>query len=342
MVSIWSRSPLAPKRRWGATAAALLGAMYAVASAFGVTYAVCVTGGCALFKGVSVAGVSLWWWGAACFLAIGAMAALRFVKAARLLAAVALALDVVLLGVLALTAPCLTCLIGGALFLATFVALTPLVAEWARILVLGWALLLTPNIFNAIQDSLRPWAVNTTKDVAVQFYFMPSCPACKDMAKELADLPPPLVAYYPVAVTQRDRGLVAALEARLLAGEPMPTDLGAFFDTAEPAPVDFGLRVNLFRNRLALMAMRSQSIPVLLVKGNPKALRLENALLSSAPESSTAAPAMTESPGPHATPPPGGLFGGADGGEYGACTPGPVPCPETNASLPHAVTPATP
>ncbi len=100
----------------GALCLALLGAAFCAWSALGNEVNLCVTAGCSLYQDTALAGISLWWLGAGAFAVLSFLALLGLAHWGRILAALTLAGDVALLLVMALTAPCVSCLIVAIFF----------------------------------------------------------------------------------------------------------------------------------------------------------------------------------------------------------------------------------
>ena len=106
----------------------------------------CVTNGCSLFQDFRLAGVSLWQAGTALFVLLLLLTALRGLRIGLILAHIALAADLLLLGVMLFTAPCANCLIVGLLIAASFFSFHREVIPQRRVrrspLLLLWTLLL--------------------------------------------------------------------------------------------------------------------------------------------------------------------------------------------------------
>ena len=90
---------------------AALAAGFCIWSALGNEVNLCVTSGCALFQDTSIAGISLWWAGGITFAALAAAALMGAAQLGMVLAGFALLGDIGLLLLMAVTAPCVSCLI---------------------------------------------------------------------------------------------------------------------------------------------------------------------------------------------------------------------------------------
>ncbi len=94
---------------------ALLAAAFCIWSAFGNAVNFCAATGCLLYQDFTVGGISLWWLGTGSFAALGLLALLGAAAPGRLLAGLTLLGDICLLLLMALTAPCVSCLVAAVL-----------------------------------------------------------------------------------------------------------------------------------------------------------------------------------------------------------------------------------
>ena len=104
----------------GSLCVTLLAAAFCVWSAFGNDVNFCVTAGCSLYQDFTVGGVSLWWLGTGTFALLALLALLGAAAAGRLLAGLALLGDICLLLLMALTAPCVSCLVVAVFFALSY------------------------------------------------------------------------------------------------------------------------------------------------------------------------------------------------------------------------------
>jgi len=181
-------------RRTLALLAALAGAAFCALAAMGLTEAVCASGGCALFRGTSVLGVDLYWWGASYLLVMAGLifAQGRHTGLARGLAPIltwlllaGLAANALLLTIQVLTAPCLSCLVAAALLGATAALALPPSRLRAAALV-PWGLLFVAALSGVFREQFRPVPTYGGPDAAIKVFFSPSCFACQLELQELA------------------------------------------------------------------------------------------------------------------------------------------------------------
>jgi len=262
--------------RWVGAIVASAGAAFAIVAAMGGARALCVTEGCSLYEDVALAGLSLWWYGAGCLALVAALAAVGRSGAALGLCAAGLVLDCGLIAWLALTAPCLNCLLGGLFFFLATLALSTAApssrknAVWA--LAALWLFLFSPNLFELGKELAAPWPLRGAPGAPIKLFFSPSCPSCRDAVTDFQSRGDD-VAFYPVAEDSADYPKLRTMVHSLAQGKDM---VQALADAQKSSPVDTGqstpldLRWKILRNRMALARMSVQKIPAILVVGYPK------------------------------------------------------------------------
>lgn len=265
------------KEKLFAATVALAGTLFAVAAGLGGANKLCLTQGCSLYKDVTFLGVSLWWWGAAGFVVMGALSLLGKLRWAYVLACAGLAIDCVFLAWMAASVPCINCLVIGLIFFSLFLTLAVTVAaRHVAPLALGvaWLMLFTPNIFAAGQELAGPWSIRGDGDAPVRVFFSPSCPSCREALKGLLMNGEGNLGFYPVAEDEADVLRLATLQRELQNGAPFAK---AFAASRDPkAAPDLGssemlaLRLGLLRNKVALARMGAPKIPVILMLGVPQ------------------------------------------------------------------------
>ncbi|WP_446424968.1 hypothetical protein [Mailhella sp.] len=251
----------------------------------------CLTDGCALFQDFRLAGVSLWQAGLVLFSLLLALCLLRFIRAARFCAALALTADTLLLGVMLFTAPCVNCLIAALFIAAAFVALRRADSSNRRTrrspLLLLWAALFLFALGGVIRDSAEPWSPLPQEGPAsVHIYFSPSCRACQT----LAELAPRMkgARWFPVAEDARDVWLIRAMGDALAAGATLPEAVKQA-QNAVPGLADFDsapgwrlgllkpemllLQFRLWKNHARVLAAGSDRLPFVQYLGLPAFLR---------------------------------------------------------------------
>ncbi|NMC50524.1 MAG: hypothetical protein GYA47_14030 [Desulfovibrio sp.] len=258
--------------RFGVPLAALAGVLLCVTQALGYGEEMCLTQGCALHEGTTVFGLSLWWWGAGTFAGLFALGLLGRTAWTRLAALACLAVDVVFFAIMALTAPCLTCLAaGGLFFLVLLAAVRPFAASGrlVRGVVLAWFLALTPNLFAAAQELATPWPAAGPETAAVRLYFSPTCPACRDAVAAMSRLGKPFIGFFPIAGSEEDVQLIARTLEGMRSGLSLPDALTRSGE-AKPVAVDLSLRWRLLRNKVAYLRGRPDGVPHLQINGWPR------------------------------------------------------------------------
>lgn len=256
---------------------ALAGILFSVAAGLGGADGLCLTEGCSLYQDVQLLGLSLWWWGAGGFAVLSLVCLSGQLKFAYFLAYAAIAVDCVFLLWMAVSMPCLNCLVAALLFFAVFVSLGVIVRPnrgAALLVAVLWLTLFSPNIFAAGQELAGPWRIYGSKDAPVRVYFSPSCPSCRVALKGLLMGGEDHLGFYPVAESDDDVQRLASLRQELSKGASF---VRAFAASRDPmtAP-DLGwleslsLHAGIFRNKMALSRLGADKIPVIVMYGVPK------------------------------------------------------------------------
>jgi len=211
----------------------LLGAAFTLWSAWGNAIALCFTAGCTIYQDSSIAGVSIWWLGAIAFSLLGLLAIVGRPVLAFTVSSVALWLDCFLLLLLALTAPCVACLIAGTFFALVYASFRsaahvkrPLARSW---LLMFWALLLLTNLINVARTEMGTWAIQAAASPNTRFYFSPTCAACQDGVRALSGRTD--VSFYAVAKNDQDIPLIASMKHAVQQGASMAEALKSALET---------------------------------------------------------------------------------------------------------------
>ncbi|MCA1786716.1 MAG: hypothetical protein LC657_12130, partial [Desulfobacteraceae bacterium] len=204
-------------------AIALAGFLFCLLSALGITDAFCLTQGCEVYQGYTVAGISLYWIGALVFLILGLMS--LWPGAYGLLAiltGLVLVGNFVFLIIQFLMWPCTSCLIVAALLGSFAWCLAGHVKSGLGILCMVWLLLFSANIFLLAKDSIPPWPVLGKNNAEIQVFFSPTCPACRQAVENFLRDPDlaPYVAFYPLAKNNDDHHRISLLVRNLRQGMP--------------------------------------------------------------------------------------------------------------------------
>lgn len=282
---------------------ALVGGAFSISAALGMTEALCGTMGCALFKTVSIAGINLYWYGAAGFAVLAGLlhAGRRNPGMRRLFnycLAAGLLLDAVLLAILALTAPCLNCIVVAALFGLTAWAAWERGSPWRKVLG-GWLLFFTAAFAGLGREAVSPQLlvrVPAEEGPALSLYFSPTCPGCKVAMAALLENPEALshTALYAIAKHEEDTARVQRFINARAQGAPLPDALVDLVGDANATgtPLSTSQRLTIWsmslRNKLAVLKAGSQTVPFLQSTTPAALLRLPASAQEQARETSQA------------------------------------------------------
>ncbi|MFU8819642.1 MAG: hypothetical protein ACNA74_07980 [Desulfurivibrio sp.] len=257
---------------------ALAGLVFSLLSALGLTDGVCVTGGCQLFRGTTLLGLDLYWYGALFFGVTVALIARRISRRDQfrrrsstlltLWLVAGLTVSAFLLGVQALTVPCLSCLIAAGLLGTTAWLLRP----GSKLLtgtLLVWTLVLVAALSGLLRQQFEPVPVFGQSDAAVKVFFAPSCPSCLEELRELAGREElhPRLALYPLALKRADLPFILRFRQELASSGSLAAAVDTLTEIGPERPGTgelWQIRRLSFRNRAFLAAIGARTVPYLL------------------------------------------------------------------------------
>lgn len=267
---------------------AILAAAFCVWSASGNEVNLCITAGCTLFQDTTVAGISLWWLGSGMFallalLALSGAAGLGFV-----VSGLALLSDVLLLLLMSVTAPCVSCLLVAIFFALLFSGFRRAAARrrtnakpGRSLLLVLWSLLFIVNVGAVLRTQADVWAITDNgADATVRMFFSPSCPSCKEGISALSGHVD--VAFYPLAETEADIYKTARMRQLLDNGASMAEALSQAQDAVPPvgmnafSPDILLLRLRMLRNKAHVFMAGAQTVPFFEYHGLPTMLIKQN------------------------------------------------------------------
>jgi hypothetical protein len=252
------------------TAIALAGFLFCLLSALGLTDTLCLTQGCEVYKGYTVAGISLYWIGAAVFLILGVMSLWPGTYGLlAILTVLVLVGDFAFLIIQFLFWPCTNCLIV-AVFIGSFAwCLAGQVKAGLRILCSVWLLLFSANLLLLAKDSIQPWPVLGKNNAEIQVFFSPTCPACRQVVENLLHRPDlvPHAVFYPLAKNADDHERIKLLSRNLTQGMPPWQAFAIHWQKLIPFDKldhDWNLTLNLWRNQLHLAKKGAVQVPLII------------------------------------------------------------------------------
>lgn len=315
----------------GPLALACIAIAFCIWSALGNDVNICVTTGCMLYQDFAIAKISLWWLGAAAFACLGACALLGQAAIGRWLAALFLIGDVLLLLLMAFTAPCVSCLTVALFFALSYALFRRRCLAGQRqnqtgsrrrfsILLAVWLVLFIVNAGQVARSQIGVWPIlDESGDASTRMFFSPSCRYCIEGVNALSGNIN--VAFYPLAETEADIAKVDRMMAFLddglglaeAMGRSQQTEFENFWQALSPHMLL--LRFRMLRNKAHLFAQGAQGVPFFERKGLPSALITKREKKPAAP---AAVPVSPPAGGDYRMPPE--LL---DSGQCG----GKVPCP---------------
>lgn len=243
--------------------------------------ALCFTSGCALFRDITIAGISPWWAGAGAFGITALLCMIGRTQMARGVAMLMLLGDLLFLFIMIFTAPCIPCLCAALIIIWLYWTLTADSKRPQRMrtaLALIWLSLFTPNIFATAGEMTGGWIIHGPEQAALQIYFSPSCPACKEAVLAISQNNPQQVAYFPVAESTSDLLRIKKMQEELKAGRSVYAAFRTSITAAVPLqngvpPAEVAmLQWRTLQNKARLARMGITTIPAIVTAGKPARL----------------------------------------------------------------------
>ncbi len=273
---------------------AILGVLFAVWNSWDGGSVLCLTAGCSLYRQFTVAGFSLWWAGAGLFSLLAVLSLTGFSVLGRLVAGLGLAADCLLLLIMLLTLPCLSCLAAALLLALCYRAFRTQVLHARRNrkepgcsrLLFVWIVLFVINLGLVVRSGFEPWPIRTPEGdepAAVGIFFSPSCGACRETVKGMSEAVAARAAWYPVAETPEDFPILLALSAgaaqsdrsfRTAFEEALATPEPSLFELLRPGALL--LQFRLWLNQAHVLAAGRDRLPFIEFHGLPAALLRRN------------------------------------------------------------------
>jgi hypothetical protein len=248
---------------------AMAGFLFCILSALGITDTFCLTKGCEVYKGYTIAGISLYWIGATVFLLLGLMA--LWPVSYRLLSiftGLALVGNFFFLILQFLLWPCTNCLIVAALIGGFACRLCFHVKSGLRMLCMVWLVLFSANMLLLAKESVPPWPVMGNNNAEIHVFFSPTCPACRQVVENFLERPDltPNVAFYPLAKDDDDRQRIKLLLQNLNQGMQPAEAFSAHWQhhpQMDKWHYDWRITLNLWRNQLHLAKKGVTQVPLI-------------------------------------------------------------------------------
>ena len=225
--------------------------------------ALCITRGCDLYKGYSLAGLSMHFWGAAAF-GLGLVLRLTGARTYRPYILVCFWGEILLVAWQVLSAPCSECLLVGLIWgLLAWKALREPVSQAV------WASLWTAALVVVVLELAAPWPIYGKAGAPMRIFFAPGCSACQEEINKLAGVGDDVMANIALIPVARNEAEVAAVGriARTLQTTgnfwlAMMQGMQTGGDSGQPWLSNLVLRLRLWGNKLLLGRMGVAKIPV--------------------------------------------------------------------------------
>ncbi len=125
----------------------------------------------------------------------------------------------------------------------------------------------------AATESMGSWQLAGPQNADRRIYFSPSCPACRDAVTAFANS----AAFIPVAEKDSDNAVVYAMHQAIEKGSTLVEALEAVMRATEngtlpepPFPDAVTIRLKLLRNKVEVLRLGVDTLPLILIKGMPR------------------------------------------------------------------------
>ncbi|MDR3319898.1 MAG: hypothetical protein LBS77_02930 [Desulfovibrio sp.] len=268
----------------------ILAAAFCVWSVFGNDINICISTGCSLYQDLTIGGISLWWIGIAVFSILALLALVGAASLGRLIAGCALCGDICLLLLMALTAPCVSCLVIALFFASSYMSFSfAAKGKTARVsntngksrtsvLLWIWLTFFTINIGLMARAQVEPWPIiKADNAVVTRLFFSPSCSSCREAVGILSGHVD--VAFYPLG--ENDTDLYKIVKMRELLDSGM--SIAEALTQAQEAQISTGLsaytpqllllRFKMLCNKAHVYTAGAQTVPFFEYHGMPAMLK---------------------------------------------------------------------
>lgn len=269
---------------FGSFFVAVIAVIFCVWIALGNDVNFCVTTGCTLYQDFSFFGISLWWFGAFAFVVLGICALAGKSGTGRFFAAFFLFCDIFFLALMAVTAPCISCLLAAAFFALSYLSFKPdkilqknvqnAFGRRYSYLLWIWLLFFVVNIGAVARSQFDVWPIlDESEDARIKMFFSPSCTYCIDGINILSGNIN--AAFYPVAENEQDIFKLYKMQNLLKDGMSIAEALKQSADAeiltgfSVFSPKILLLRFRLLRNKAHIFAAGSQMVPFFETHGLP-------------------------------------------------------------------------
>lgn len=257
-------------------------------TALGNDVNICVTTGCTLYQDFSVFGLSLWWYGSGAFALLALCAMAGFSVIGRILSALFLLGDIVLLILMMITAPCVNCLVIAVFFCLSYFYFCKADPQFLRsrdeekpprsILILCWLFLFVINLGAVARSQMEIWPIlDENGEGKGRLFFSPSCHFCREGINYFSGKV--YMAFYPVADNDTDIYRIAKMMDLLDQGYNVADALAKSADFAAPdffsaiKPRLLILRLRLLINKAHVLSAGSPGVPFIEYLGLPPEIK---------------------------------------------------------------------
>ncbi len=256
----------------------------------------CLTEACQVFDDFTFLGVSLWLYSFVFSTITLNLLSLGKVHLVRILLALALIGDSLLLMLMTITAPCFNCLIVAFLYALSFMSMYFIEEKKSmKVIFIIWSLLFIMNIGGLVKNMVTPYSIylnpihqGNPQNASMRVYFSPSCTSCREIVNLLGTLDTTKqgdIAWFPVAENEEDIVLVRQMQNYISQGYNLKEALKKTLAHSGEVPfpnfftdffADFIMQCKLLINQSHLNQAGTSRIPFVEYTGLPAHLSQQN------------------------------------------------------------------
>lgn len=192
-----------------------IGFLFSAITALGLTVSICTTGGCELYRDVSIFGVNVYWFAAVYFIIAAVLIKQQLSMPLHFWMLAGVLISAVLLLVQAATSPCTSCMIVAGLIVCSYALIVKSAVKGRFLALWGFAFIMVMGVF--FNQSFKPVPIFGSERSTVKFFFSPSCPSCVEELSRMSVNTDILqhLAIFPVIIGEGDAAAIARMQEEL-------------------------------------------------------------------------------------------------------------------------------
>ncbi len=239
---------------------------------------------CELFIDFTVLGISLWWFGIIFFFITLIFALFGLVQFGKCFSGLGVVLDIFLLSIMLISAPCSNCLIEGTLIVLVYMAF-----YWdsrnkkvptkipSPFFVFPWLIMLIMVLGDVFTSYTKPWPLTGDPNAQIRVYFSTNCSACATLIDAQGDSDN--ILWLPVQEEENDVFNIRYMEEQMQAGLTFKEAYQKLKTEKPSANIydifsfkHWNIQLQLWKNSAYVMKSNKNTIPLVEFHGLPSML----------------------------------------------------------------------